>query len=203
MAKKSKEESTGSAPQTTSDGDVKRVTATKPPSGYKKQSADVVGYWDPEQGALHCIPRGAKLFDGHIDKTKPSMLIYAEVVDGVEVYGKDDDDNMTTRWAEPGELVGVWGKAGLRDIRNLAGQKTWLELNGKTKDTGKGNPMKLYDVLSAKQGTLIPITEDMRVKSAHVPTFLDPVKPRASKPSNGQSQASDVDEETLSDESPF
>jgi len=148
------------------------------PEGFTKRSSDIVGIWDPDQGPIRCIPRHAKLSDSKkFDKTKPSIFIFAELTAPCElrVKSEDEDDETDLITGEPGDLVGIWGKPGMRDIANLCNVEVFMFQDGE-KDIGKGNPMKVYDISSARIGTLIPISSDTRDKSAHVETFLDPPK---------------------------
>src|SRR6516165_7871145 len=50
------------------------------PSGYQKQSTDIVGFWDQESSpAIHFIPLEAKVFDSQLDKSKPSTLVIGKL----------------------------------------------------------------------------------------------------------------------------
>jgi hypothetical protein len=158
--------------------------------GYKKRGTDVVGYWNPDKGVIHCIPLAAKVFDGNIQKARPSTLIIVELVDPCEcVYMKEDDDNeqVTT---SAGDRVGIWAKPGMAPIATHFGEKVLLRYDRdekgeiKTKKMKKPgmNPMKLFDVLSARNPMkLIPVIEDTRVESAAVRTLLTGPKPAQRK----------------------
>jgi hypothetical protein len=153
------------------------------PEGFTKRSSDIIGIWDPDEGPIRCIPRHAKLSDSKkFDKTKPSILIFAELTSEcmLRVKAEDEDDEADLIVGEPGDLVGIWGKPGMRDIRNLCNVEIFMFQDGE-KDIGKGNPMKVYDISSAETGTLIPISGDTRDKSAGADTFLDPPKARGDK----------------------
>lgn len=141
------------------------------PAGYEEQSTNVIGFWDIESGPIHCIPRYAKLFDGNLDKTKPAILIFAQLVDAIEVTSSEEEDE--TVQAAVGDLVGIWGKPGMAPIKNLANVPVFMYLNGEI-DTGKPNPMKVFKVMAKEKGGRLPISEDLRRKSKHVATFLTP-----------------------------
>lgn len=139
------------------------------PAGYEERGADIVGFWKPEhQRAIHIIPIEAKLFDGDQDKSKPSILIFAKLVESAVLINSDGD--KTT--GNPGDMIGVWGKPGLRALRNLAGIPCFIFPSGE-KDVGKGNPMQLFKVGSKGIGKRLQIVEDMRIKSRQVATWLD------------------------------
>lgn len=153
--------------------DAPKATNGGAPAGYEKQSEDVAGYWVPKDGPIHCIPRGVKLFDGNIEANKPAILIFADLVDALDVSRKADEGNdKETVRAEAGSRVGIWYKPGMKPIRNLAGVKVWMAFAGE-KEIGKPSPMQLFDVRSAGKGNPMPVTEDTRKKSARVVTDFD------------------------------
>lgn len=156
------------------------------PQGYKKRGVDVVGFWNPDKGPIHCIPRAAKLFDGNIDKSKPSTLLIVELVEACEaVFSKDEDDDAEQVPTAKGDVVGVWAKPGMAAIKTLAGEPTIIQYDRnpdgtvKTKAMKKKgmNAMKCFEVLSARNPMKpIRVLEDTRVESAHVNTLLAPAK---------------------------
>lgn len=143
------------------------------PKGYGESSGDLVGFWDPESGPIHCIPRTARLFDNSIDEKKPSCLIMCELVDDCPNLVNGDKEPVLGR---KGDEVGVWYKPGMRGIKRLAGVKVYMYPEGE-QDTGKPNPMQLFKLHHAKdqKGMNIP-AEDMR---------------KVSKPSAGNSEMLD------------
>ena len=148
------------------------------PANYKKQSDDVIGFWMGD-GPIHGKPLSARLFDSGIDSHRPSILIAFELLEPCKVSRKEDGTTDTFE-APKGAIVGVWGKPGMKAVARLAGQPVYMVQAG-TKDIGKGNPMKLYEVSSpGKPGAMIPIVSDTRKDSAGVQTFLD--APQAGKP---------------------
>jgi len=133
------------------------------PEGFIKQQGDISGSWiscSPIQG----IPRSAKLMDGSFEENKSTALVLVELTKPCII--SDGDGEL--RVAEPGEMVGVWYQAGMRSLRWLRDVEVWMMLNPeeKWKDTGKGNPMKTYDVRSAVRGSPMLILEDFRDRSA-------------------------------------
>lgn len=156
------------------------------PEGFQKQSGDAKAFWDPDLCNILCIPRAAKLFDGNQDPKKPSMLIIVELSARTPLRlakekGAPKEDKGEVIICNPGDMVGIWGKPGMRDIRDLCGIKTWVHKMPERLDVGKGQPMVQYDVRGPKRGTRIPIIEDLRKESRGVATFLDvAIAPKAS-----------------------
>lgn len=138
-------------------------------------TGDVEGYWDPEKSAIRCRPISVKLFDGNIDARKPAILIIAELVlpCNIAYKAEADDKEWSYRKAKPGTMVGMWYKPGMRGIACKAGVDCYVKLTEDTKDTGKGNAMKIYEVRAGAGGTRIPISEDVRHKSARATTDFD------------------------------
>ena len=138
-------------------------------------TGDVEGYWDPTKTAIRCKPISVKLFDGNIDPKRPAILLIAELVLPCKIAYKADanDDDWSYRKAKTGTMVGIWYKAGMRGVVNKAGVDCYIKLTDKTKDTGKPNEMKIYEVRAGAGGMRIPITEDVRHKSATVTTDFD------------------------------
>jgi hypothetical protein len=170
MAKNSKADVRGD----TSEFDKIRAKLNAAPEGFNTQSDDVVGYWDSDVCPILCIPRTAKVFDGNIDAEKPSILLIVELAADCPVRLKKEEgvEEGETIVAKKGDMVGIWGKPGMRAIRDLGGVEVWMRQAGE-KDTGKPNPMKLFDVKAKGKGSRIVITEDSRKESKGVRTFLD------------------------------
>lgn len=156
------------------------------PAGYEKQSDDVVGFWDPAMGPIHFIPTAARLFDGNIEPAKPSALIVGKLVDAIDLVTRDDEVVA----ALPGEQIGVWAKPGMSAVKNLSGVKVFMFEDGEI-DTGKPNPMKVYEVMSAGKGRPLAVT-DSRKKSKGTTHFLTTdtsvEKPRASPREPGEDE---------------
>lgn len=138
-----------------------------PPQGYVELSGDVVGYADPEKSPVHFIPEHAVLTDSTLQPEKTSVLIIGTLVDPVMLYMGDDDIE-----GQAGDRIGVWGKPGMKGLRDGQGVKVWVVLTGE-KDTGKPNPMKLFDTFAEKKGGRLPIEADYREKSKLARNFLE------------------------------
>lgn len=141
---------------------------------YEVAADDVDGYWDPEKTPIHCIPIGVKLFDGSIEPSKPAMLVVARLVSPCAVKKKTETGGFELKLAHPGDVVGVWAKPGMKEIRMCRDIKTYIESAGK-QDTGKPNPMQkfLVKIPPGTKGESLPILEDRRDKSRHVRTIFD------------------------------
>lgn len=149
----------------TPDEQFKRLTAALPaPDDFEKMGGDLVGFWDPELTPIQCRPLSVKLFDGNIEKDKPSILMTVELTKPCGVRPPKDAENGEPFAAPAGSLVGVWYKPGMKAIRDLCGVETWMAKTGE-KDTGKPNPMAVFDVRGKAHGTRIPVTEDTRDES--------------------------------------
>lgn len=145
-----------------------RLTSTLgAPADFDKKGGDLVGFWDSDLTPIQCIPRSVKLFDGNIEAEKPSILMTVELTKPAGVRPPKDDGSAPFV-APTGSLVGVWYKPGMKAIRDLCGVEVWMKQEGE-KDTGKPNPMKLYEITWKVNGTRIPVTEDLRDKSKPIP----------------------------------
>ena len=135
-------------------------------------TSDVVGYWNSDgEIPLTGIPEtGVVAIDSGIDKQKPSLLLKVKATLPTIVMDQDDTENV----CKAGDLVGVWYKPGMRDVRTLGGVEVTISRNqSKDKDTGKGNPMKAFEIRASSPGRLLRITEDRREKSINAPTVFD------------------------------
>jgi len=141
------------------------------PEGFAERSGDYVGFWDEEiSNVIQGVPVEAKIFDGNIEKNKPSYLITFRLTKDMKVL-KDAESGEVVE-AKFGDHVGVWGKPGMSALRNLCGVEVFMYCKGE-KDTGKPNAMRVYSVNSATTGAPLPVTSDTRNKSKGVQTFLD------------------------------
>lgn len=148
-------------------------------------TGDVEGYWDPTMTAIRCKPISVKLFDGNLDKKKPGILLVCELVLPCKIaYKEPGEEEWSYRRAAAGTMVGVWYKAGMRGIVNKAGVDCYIKLTDKEKDTGKPNPMKIYEVRAGAGGYRVPITEDVRNQSASLATDFDVRRGGAKKQRN-------------------
>lgn len=150
-------------------------TKAELPKGYQLQSMDIVGYYDPIiTGTVEMIPQQAILLDGNIESRKTSILIFAELLEPCKLKSSDKDvrDAGEVVEGKKGDIIGIWGKYGMKDLRNCADVATFMAPNGH-KDVGRPKPMDLFKVGTKTKGTLIPIVEDKRKDAAGEPTWLD------------------------------
>lgn len=147
------------------------------PEGFEERTSDIVGIWATDQGPIRCIPSHAVVGDGKkFDKSKPSLLIFAKLTAECKLQVKGDEDEETSYIdGQPGDLVGIWAKPGMKDIASLQGVEVFLMRDpAKDKDVGKGNDLKGYMVASKESpNRMIPINTDRRDLSKGHRTFLD------------------------------
>lgn len=168
------EETPAEQPKSMSVRQVSAPAANKPavPAGYEEVADDLVGYWDPEHFAMiHVIPREAKLFDSSQDETKPSVLIFCKLVDSAIVVNKEGQTKTLVE-AQPGDMVGIWGKAGMRQkMMVLANRDCYVSVSG-TKDVGKKEPMTTFSIMAKPaRPSPLPLVEDRRDKSRRAETW--------------------------------
>lgn len=148
------------------------------PENWNRVSDDVKGYWDPEKSSVRCKPLSVKLFDGQEledQDRRPSVLIIAELTAACPLKTKNEDGEWEVVQGKKGEVVGLWYKPGMRPIRRLGGIECHITQNGE-RDTGKGNPMKLYDILcpDERKGRRLIVTDDSRVDTRDMYTDFTP-----------------------------
>jgi hypothetical protein len=146
------------------------------PEGYQSQSDDIVGTWNPEDGEpIHGIPRHVKLSDSGIDKRNTSVLVFFELIDPCKVRDRPSDaqEEGEIITADPGDIVGVWYKAGMRKLLNLGQVNVFMYLSGE-KDVGKPSPMKTFDIQAPRRGQRLRVDEDNRKESQQQTIFDTP-----------------------------
>ena len=165
------------------------------PDDFKKRSSDPIGFWIPKipngKGGylpVRCIIQSAKLLDAKLDPKRSSVLLIAELTAPAPLSVKEEniDDEMDVIDAEKGEivigkkgdLIGIWGKPGMKDIIPLCGVEVSIQVNPEHKwKPIKDRPSKMvtFDIRSAKIGTRIPIIADQRKESRdHRPWIEEP-----------------------------
>lgn len=162
---------------------------------YQDQSGEIAGYWDPDLLYIHFSPEEVTLFDNKQDETKPSALIIGTLLQDMPLRSAEKDSDEVLE-CNAGDRVGVWYSPGMRGIKDLGGSKVLLVPNG-LKDTGKQNDMKKYIVRSDKRGSKLPVTNDHRKQSKHVPTVFDSVAPSAPAPRSAPSASRQDDDDAF------
>jgi hypothetical protein len=143
------------------------------PEGYQKRTDDVVGFWAPEFGPIHFIPREASVSDSKLEPAKQSGLIRGILVDECTLINSDGEQVT----GNAGDLVGVWAKPGMRSLKNLSGVKVFMYASGE-KDVGKVNAMQLFEVCSAQEGDPLSVDDRRKQSRAHG-SWLAPAITRA------------------------
>jgi len=151
--------------------------AGEKPDGLTDRAGDVIGWWPPEgAGGVFCTPLYCKLFDSSQDPLKPAVMVFARLERARKLLSSDGKEPLD---GQAGDLIAFWARPGMRALNNLCGASVWIaqkvddEGQPMTRDTGKGNPMKLFEVESTDGGTKLPVAEDLRVKSKGVKSWVE------------------------------
>lgn len=131
-----------------------------------------------DHGPIYGIPMGAKLSDSKLDSTKPICFVIFKILEDkklgpCKVFEGSGDEQVVFE-AQPGDMVGVWTKPGMRPIFSACGRKVFMSFAGEKKLKGRPSsqsPMKMYDChISEGPTKLVPLIEDNREKSKGVKT---------------------------------
>jgi len=142
----------------------------KPPEGLSRVASDVSAFWDPSTGSpVYGVLAGAK--DTRNKRGQIVRIYMFELLAECTVKVRRDGELVTTT-ARAGEVVGVWGTAGLSELDQLGGCKVWIFREGK-KDIGNGQTMWSYDIQSAGQGKPLRVRQ---VKDAPTPSEDDQIE---------------------------
>src|SRR4249920_611049 len=179
MAKKNRRENGDGAEHSAS---TKTFQQYDLPANYKEKTSDLVGFWNPDKGPVHFVPRFARSFDSNLEPTKHSIIIMGEAIDVMMVLNKDHDEVQ----CKAGDTIGVWYKPGMNAIKDLADVAVFMYPSGH-QETGKPNPMVTFKLAHQKDGNPLLITDDFRKKSLHT-TLPFPLK---NKPKNAAPVADD------------
>lgn len=169
MSKASESKDTkASAPQSTSIPGAQMT----PPEGLKKLATDIAGFWDeggfdrPGGQWTGGTPIYCKiLFAREViptsgpSKGKTKRYLVVGLLAPTQLLERKGSQAAPARVANKGEIVGLWVTPGLSDLNSKGGCKVWVLLNtpDKWKDTGKGNPMKTYDIRAEEGGTAVKV----------------------------------------------
>lgn len=144
------------------------------PDGYEAVGSNVAGYWDPDQnegsGPIEFRITGVRLIDNGKEKAKSSCLILAELLKPCPlIVNSPKKDEQVLKEFEAGTTVGIWAKAGMRDLQHQQGANLWMAPDGfrKMKDDDK-NDMALFKVARTKgspKGETLTLIEDARKES--------------------------------------
>lgn len=133
------------------------------PAEFQQVNLDIVGFWR-EDRPIQCRPETVKLFDNKTEKVKPSALITVRLTEDCEVLDPKTGELLE---AKEGQLVGIWGRPGMRDLRVLAGCRVAIIPDGEIEIKDKPNPMRAYKIFSHKddEGSTLKVDLDKREKS--------------------------------------
>lgn len=155
------------------------------PEGYETVSSDVAAYWEPKHGPLFFIPQSVRLMDNTEDPSQSSCLILGTLNVKAHTLTKNaatKRDRVQEQF-EPGTIIGVWAKAGMRDLINLGRAHVWMAPNGKREMPGGGrNAMQLFMITrhpAGPKGETLELIEDSRKSSLSEPIDRDLKKQRA------------------------
>lgn len=160
------------------EGPPPKAAATAPnytaPEGYETIGSSVAGYWDPDQaegsGPIEFRMSGCRLIDNGKEKVKSSCLILAELVKPCPlIVNSPKKEEQVLQEFPAGTIVGIWAKAGMRDLQHLQGANVWMAPNGfqTMKDADK-NAMALFKISRDPRfakGTTLQLIEDARKES--------------------------------------
>jgi hypothetical protein len=146
---------------------VSKVEKYDLPDGYVQVNLDIVGFWN-EDVDIHCVPLHIKLFDNKQDRGKPSILITARLVDPIDVRTTEGEIIP----AKEGQLVGIWGRAGMRDLKAHSGCRVKIIPDGEIKLKGKEHPMRAYKIFKHPEDKpeMLKVTLDKRDRSKRAET---------------------------------
>lgn len=179
-------------PQDTNDQDDEL-----PPQGFEQVAGDIVAYWEPaspgkgpgrdgaknpeywyneQHGfragspAILFTPIDCVLSDSKIETSKTSTLLFGKLEKACKLKSAVEDEGYKV--FEPGSLIGIWTKPGMKPLVTLAGAQVWMrngqEVNNKMvlfKDIDKPSPMVQFDIRHKGSGSKLPVREDRRDKS--------------------------------------
>lgn len=151
------------------------------PDDFETVSQDVDGYWDPvKSGPIIWTPRAVRLLDNSQGGNKSSCLIFGELADECllqkNVQNRDKKAPKVYETFPKGTSVGVWGKAGMRDLLDLGGAIVWMAPNGFREVPGREKPMALFLCKRKKGGPAgekLGLVSDVRQKSLIEPLSED------------------------------
>lgn len=132
------------------------------PAGFTQVNLDIVGFWN-EDCMITCVPLNVKLFDNKVENVKSSALITVKLLEPIEVRTSEGEVVP----AEPGSLVGIWGRPGLRELKVLGNCRVAIVPDGEIPVKDKPNPMRAFKIFSHQEDTptALKVALDKREKS--------------------------------------
>lgn len=149
----------------------------EPEEGFETVSQDVEGYYDPiKTGAIYFKPHSIRLIDNSQDSTKSSALLFGELTrPALLKKNAQKKEEQTMEQFEAGASVGIWVKAGMRDLLNLGGAEVWMVLSGYRKLEGRDKPMAVFKckrLASGPKGERLALASDSREESLAEPAIV-------------------------------
>ncbi len=144
------------------------------PEGFERVSVDVQAYWEPTiSGPIVWVPQSVRLLDNSQDPNKSSALIIGELLEPLQLKAnaQDKKDRIIKDFPK-GTAVGVWAKAGMRELLTLGGAEVWMAPDGFRKIEKREKPMALFACHRRKtgpKGSHLTLIEDARKTSVMEP----------------------------------
>lgn len=157
------------------------------PNGWVDRSSELL-FWSPEDNVpLIFVPRFVRLLDGKKDSKRVSCLVTGELIKPVTLRRKDEDEDEGHEKIDgkPGDKVGVWASAGLRELLHCNGIPTLIYPTGEMLALKNGNTMREFKVhTKTAERVLLTLESDFRKDSKRIRTPWDDAAPvkRESKP---------------------
>lgn len=149
------------------------------PDEFESVSTQVEGYWDPKRsGPMTWIPRGIRLSDSNQDEKKSSALCMGTLAAPCMLVTTEKDKAKRRLVTMPkGTSVGVYLKAGMRDLEGKGGATVWMGRNGTKEIPGRDQAMALFKIGRVKgspKGEKLELIEDQRNTS-----LIEPVNEKS------------------------
>lgn len=185
------------ASQVTGSTSSERDDDDLPPEGFEQTGGDIVAYWEPASPgkgpgrdggkdpkywydeamgyrpgspAVTFTPIDCALSDSKLDNSKTSTLLFGRLEKPCMLRSAVESEGYKT--FQPGSLIGIWTKPGMRPLQKLAGAVVWMkngvQINGETsmfKDVDRPSPMVQFDIRHKGKGDQLRVREDRRDKS--------------------------------------
>lgn len=130
------------------------------PKGLERVAVDTDAIWDDERG----IPMHGRLLECRLSEGDMGLQVLwiFESLSETAIRDKEDSEAM----AEPGTILGVWGSAGLRVLKDHGGAEVWIKPLGRV-NLDKKRTFKRYDIRVGTGGKRVRVIDN---------------RPRATKP---------------------
>lgn len=130
------------------------------PEGFQQTASDVDQFWNEEGGPIQGVLLCGKNYLNKLAGKVNSIYVIRLTSPCKSQTNKGDGFENP---AQPGELVGVWGAPGLKDLMMMGGCEVHITRNGE-KDVGKPSKMKVYAIGYKGRMTKLAIIRDGEAK---------------------------------------